>query len=85
MTKPTTKLPAEIRLRKDIRALLQDYAKDTSTKNTDHVVREFLALIDDEVRRTRMSIAPVIDTTSYPMPKSWKLIDSLITSKGMTS
>ena len=57
MTKPTTKSPTERRLRKQIRELLQAHAAGTKT---DEIVREFLALIDDEVRRTRMSIAPVV-------------------------
>jgi hypothetical protein len=62
--KPTTKSPDERRLRKHIRELLQVYAADTSRLNTDATVRMFLELIDDEVRRTRMSIAPAVQDFS---------------------
>jgi len=58
--KPTTKSPEERKLRAEIRALLQVHLADHSRNNTDHVVRELLNLIDDEVRRTRMSFAPVV-------------------------
>jgi hypothetical protein len=58
--KPTTKSPDERRLRKQLRELLQIYAADTSKFNTDATIRELLSLIDDEVRRTRMSIAPAV-------------------------
>jgi len=58
--KPTTKSPEERRLRKQLRDLLKLHAADQSRNNTDHVIRELLALIDDEVRRTRMSMAPAV-------------------------
>jgi hypothetical protein len=58
--KPTTKSPDERRLRKQLREVLQVYAADTSKFNTDATIRELLSLIDDEVRRTRMSIAPAV-------------------------
>ena len=64
--KPTTKSPEERRLRAQIRSLLQVHLEDHSRLNTDYVVREFLNLIDDEVRRTRMSIAPVITPAGKP-------------------
>ena len=59
MTKPTTKPPAERRLRKEIRPLLQAYKAGKFTE--DQAVREFLALIDDEVRRTRMSMPVIVE------------------------
>jgi len=65
--KPTTKSPEERRLRKHIRELLQVYAADLSRHNTDATVRMFLDLIDDEVRRTRMSIAPIVDMSTMPV------------------
>jgi len=82
--KPTTKSPEERKLRAEIRALLQVHLADHSRNNTDHVVRELLNLIDDEVRRTRMSMAPVFDTATHAVanrsvqhiidttPKAWK-------------
>jgi hypothetical protein len=59
--KPTTKSPEERRLRKHIRELLQVHAAAPTRLNTDAAVREFLNLIDDEVRRTRMSMAPAVN------------------------
>jgi hypothetical protein len=60
--KPTTKSPDERRLRKQLREVLQVYAADTSKFNTDATVRKLLSLIDDEVRRERMSMAPAVIT-----------------------
>ena len=71
MTKPTTKSPAERRLRKQIRKLLEVYTPmNQSPRNNDHIVREILAIIDDEVRRTRMSVAPVIMGGNNPRDNS---------------
>lgn len=79
--KPTTKSPEERRLRKQIRALLQLH--QSKEMKEDQVVREFLMLIDDEVRRTRMSIAPVIDMSTLPVMNPRDDVASLI-SKSMS-
>ena len=64
--KPTTKSPTERRLRKQIRQLLAVYTPmSQSPKNTDHIVRELLNIIDDEVRRTRMSMKPIVQLGNY--------------------
>ena len=77
MTKPTTKSPTERRLRKDIRPLLQAYKAGTIKE--DQAVRELLALIDDEVRRTRMSMKPVIYHGTKPEDRTTGLPSWLVT------
>ena len=92
--KPTTKSSDERRLRKLIRQLLSEHISQ-SKASTDYIVREFLDVIEDEVRRTRMSMAPVIDRASLPSavtnrdlhisvapPKAWKEWADKVTSGG---
>jgi len=79
--KPTTKSPEERRLRKEIRRLLHIYKSGQLTE--DATVREFLDVIEDEVRRARMSMAPVVFADNGPRNATRADLPSFVKSRDL--